>query len=285
MENQNFNLKLFGGKIKIIVYTPKKDSQIKTKEIVQKGYIEALRLQKIFNFFDEESELSLLNSKRKLKVSKDLLSVIKKALEFSYLTNGEYDISLGKKILQRKKGEQLKKINSSYKDIEIKSNEILLKNKDALLDLGSIAKGYITDKLGEFLKKEGLDEFIIDSRGDILVSGKNEYLIGVQHPRESKTLFKLKLKNEAVATSGDYNQFDKIFDKSHIINQKEIISITVIAPKLEEADAYATALFVASEKERNELIKKNKNVKVLIMDKKLNQNMFNNFKEKIYNEY
>ena len=63
-----------------------------------------LRLQKIFNFYDSESELSILNAKRRLEVSDDLLKVIKKAIKFSLLTNGRYDISLGKNMLERKTG-------------------------------------------------------------------------------------------------------------------------------------------------------------------------------------
>ena len=61
--------------------------------------------------------------------------------------------------LERKKGLEISKINCSYKDIKIKKtsslneHEIILENKDVMIDLGSIAKGFIADKIAEFLKK------------------------------------------------------------------------------------------------------------------------------------
>lgn len=271
---------LFGDKIKIAVYDADTG---KLQEALRQVYNEALRLGKIFNFFDKTSELSILNSRRELAVSPDLLRVIKKALDFSELAGGKYDITLGKQIIQRKNKEQIKKTGASYRNISINKNKITLKHKDVLIDLGSIAKGYMTDRLGDLLKSKGIKEFLIDSRGDILVSGEYTHALGIQHPRNAeKNLFLIKLKNQAVATSGDYNQFDRTFSKSHIINSRDIISATVVAPTLEEADVYSTALFVADEKEQLCLIEKNKNIKILLIKEDLKPVMYNNFEELIY---
>ncbi len=281
-EGIHFKEKLFGGEIEVILYGL---NNIKANEIMSKFYSEALRLQKIFNFFDTESELSKLNKMRKMKVSKELLEVLNKSLELSKLTHGDYDVSIGKEISERKNHENVNKINVSYKDIKISGDKIILKKKDVLIDLGSIAKGYITDKLGDFLKSHGVGEFLIDARGDILCSGNYEHVIGVQNPREEKENVNLiKIKNQAVATSGDYKQFDKNYENSHIINQKNIISVTVVAPTLEEADVFSTAIFVSSEKDRKKILKKNKNIKVLTLDKELNKEMFNRFEELIYKD-
>ena len=78
-----------------------------------------------------------------------------------------------------------------------------------------------------------------------------------------------------------HNQFDKTFSKSHILNSSEIISVTVIAPTLEEADVYSTALFVADDKERRKLIANNKNIKVLLIKEDLKPIMYNDFEELI----
>jgi FAD:protein FMN transferase len=283
MTELNFKKELFGGEIEFKIYASD-ESSIKdfVGEIIEQMYDEALRLQKIFNIYDKESELSLLNEKRKLKVSRELIEVIRLALKFSQFTKGEYDISLGKNILQRKKGEKVKKSQCSYKNIKINGNEVILNSKDVLIDLGSIAKGFITDKLGKFLKEKGIEDFIINSKGDLIFSGQYDYPVKVQHPRDKeKILFTLSVKNAAVATSGDYNQFYGSFKNSHIINQKEFISITIVAPTLTEADVYATALFVSDKKGRERIIKMNKNIKILLVDKNLNILMFNNFEELI----
>jgi thiamine biosynthesis lipoprotein len=273
----SFKKELFGKEIEIIIYDV--DIEI-ARDIIEEAYKEALRLQKKFNFFDGESELSILNKKRKLKVSDELLKVIKRGLEFSKITNGKYDIAIGKRILQRKTGLEETE-ESSYKDIEINGNDITLK-REAMIDLGSIAKGYITDRIADFLKSKGVENFIIDSRGDIIAYGNYEYLVEIQHPRKkNEKFYRIKIKNGAVATSGDYNQFYGNFEKSHIINSGEIISLTVVANTLEEADVYSTALFVADEEIREKMIKNNKGVKVLMIMKDLKSKAYNKFKDLI----
>ena len=266
MEELKYEKNLFGGKVNFIIYNSKKDD---SKKAVEKAFNEGLRLQKIFNFYDDKSELSRLNKKRKLKVSKELFGVIKKAISLSELTNGKYDISIGKKILNRKKGIEVE-INCSYKDIKFNGKRIELKNEDVLIDLGSIAKGYITDKMADILKKNKINEFVIDSRGDMLFCGTFNHLVEIEHPRKKdSSIGSFLISDKAVATSGDYNQYTKNFDKSHLINKKNIISATVIADTLEIADLYATALTVSSKKQRKILIEKNPKIKFFLVNKNL----------------
>ncbi len=271
---------LFGKEIEIRFY----DLNLETaKRVFEKTYLEALRLQRVFNFFDDGSELSKLNRKRKAKVSKDLLNVITDSLKFSEMTKGEYDITLGKRILNRKKGKKDIRISSSYRDVLVEGDRIKLKNKDATIDLGSIAKGFITDKLSELIKKEGVKEFIINSRGDLVFSGCMTHIIGIANPRnKKKNIHLIKMKDKAVATSGDYNQYYKEYKKSHILNQKDVISATVIAGTLEEADVLSTAIFVSDEKIRRRIIMENPEAKFFLVKEDLSEEMHNGFEEAIY---
>lgn len=277
MGELNFKYKLFGGEIGVVLY---ETERVLVSGIMEEFYAEALRLQSVFNFYDSKSELSLLNKEREREVSDELLSVIRRALVFCKITNGKYDITLGKKILSRKLGKLGENVSCSYRDIEIRGGRVKLLNKDILIDLGSIAKGYITDRLVEFLKKKGVKEFLIDSRGDLFVSGRYEHILGIEHPRaKGKELGRVNLKNKAIATSGDYKQFKNSYDNSHIINSDRIISVTVIADNLEEADVYATALFVANFTERKKLAELDKGVKILCIDKDLKQEEHNGFRK------
>lgn len=273
MKEEKFTWPLFGDKINVLIY----NYESRNKNILEEAYQEALRLQKIFNFFDEESELSKLNKKKKLKVSKELLEVIKKSIKLSKLTKGTYDVALGRNILERKNGLEESPVNNSYKDIKIRGNQIELKT-DLAIDLGSIAKGYITDRIGNFLRNSGIEEFLIDSRGDILLSGRNYHVLGVQNPRNpEENITKIKLRNISVATSGDYKQFYGNFKKSHLLNAGEVISVTVISKKLEDADAIATALFVSEGKIRQKIMKKNKKCPALVIKKNMEKEFYNKF--------
>jgi thiamine biosynthesis lipoprotein len=246
--------------------------------IIDDTYNEGMRLSRIFSVFDESSELSLLNKNRKASVSRELMYVISKSLGFSKMTRGEYDIGLGKLIQKRKNMEKEPELHCSYNDIDLRKNVIILKNENVMLDLGSIAKGYIADKMVECLKRQGVLAGLIDARGDIRVFGQHSQVIGIQHPRDRKSLIaQFNLRNSAVATSGDYNQCYGTFEKCHILNKKDAISVTVVAPSLMVADGFATALFVSAKKDRERILAENRAIKTMVIDEDLNLEYHNGF--------
>lgn len=282
MEETSLYKKLFGGEIEITIYGIEENL---ARELIEEAYLEGLRLQKIFNFYDKNSTLSLLNKKRKLKAPEELLYVLNNSLRLCRETKGAYDISLGKEFLRRKSGEELEHVNCSYKDIRINRDYVELLHKDVLIDLGSIAKGYISDKMADFLISKGVIDGMIDSRGDIISFGEQETLVEIQHPRKKGAIINsIKIKNAGVATSGDYNQYNKTFEESHIINKEDYISVTVIAPTLMEADLYATAIFVTPRDKVKALLKNNKNIKAFCIDKLLKIEVYNDFNEEYKNE-
>lgn len=267
--------KLFGGEITFIIYNTEENI---ARELVEKAYEEGIRLEKIFNFFDEKSTLSLLNKKRKMKMPKEFIEVLEIALKMCKETKGLYDISLGKEFLERKSGKEINKVNCSYKDIGVNGKVVELRDKDVLIDLGSIAKGYIADKMGEILLSNGIISGLIDARGDIRIFGEDEREISIQHPREKERVIgKVKIKEGSIATSGDYNQYNKSFEESHIINKRDYISTTVLAPTLTEADLYATALMVLPREKIKKLLNKNKKISALCINKDLKTEIYNNF--------
>lgn len=62
--------------------------------------------------------------------------------------------------------------------------------------------------------------------------------------------------DSGVATSGDYNQYDGTFERSHILNATDAVSVTVVAKALEKADLLATAIFVSDRKQIEKIMKK-----------------------------
>jgi len=264
---------LFGKEVEIAVYDM---DDMMSELVANKAYEEGLRLSKIFNIYDEKSELSLLNKNRKMRVSKELLEVINISKDFYELTDGKYDVSLGRLIQQRKNG--LKETAyCSFKDVMVDGNFITLNNNDVIIDLGSIAKGYIVDKMVETLQNEGVMAGLVDGRGDIRIFGDIIQNIGIQHPRDKdKTISKITVGECAIATSGDYNQYYGSFENSHIINSKDFTSITVVGETLAVADAFATAFFVS---DNPELLQKYKDLKVMTIDKNMNIKYYNNFEE------
>jgi len=273
MDEFSFKKSLFGKAVEIIIYDME---ELLAEDVANKAYKEGLRLSNIFNVYDNKSEISLLNKNRKMKVSPEFTQLMKIAREFYELTKGKYDVSLGKLIYQRKNG-LTEDANCSFRNIDIDDNFITLNNPDVLIDLGSIAKGFIVDKMAETLENEGVVSGIVEGRGDIRIFGDRIENISIQHPRIKDEIIKtIKVKNCGIATSGDYNQYYGNFNKSHIINSLDLSSVTVVAPTLTLSDAFATAFFVSKD---IKLLDKYRDVKMMTIDKNMNITYYNGFEE------
>ncbi len=270
-------MRLLGGEIEIAIYgADRMLADIHLDELYGRG----LEMQKIFNFFDPKSELSRLNRKRKLEVSQELKEVLEKATEYCRMTNGNYDVCKGREFLQRKQKKSVQAVSCSYKDIKIDGNFVSLGHTDALVDLGSIAKGYIGDKLAEQMQEMGIESGFINLRGDMRIYGEHKEIVEVQHPRDKeKRLCPFFLENMAVATSGDYNQYDMTFEKCHILGRKDIISASVIANTLMEADAAATSIFVMGAENAKSFLSKNPSLRCMAIDSNLALHFYNGFNE------
>lgn len=157
-------------------------------------------------------------------------------------------------------------------DLQIKGDKVLFKKR---MDFSGIAKGYITDEGVKLLKKRGWKNFILDSGGDMFVSGLNK---GEKWEIELEgfSLDKLKLKIEdlAVATSGitrrKWASDGKKFH--HLINPKnpndfsfDLKSVSAISDTTEEADVFAKVLFLMGKVDGLQFANQ-KNISVIFLD-------------------
>ena len=275
------------------------------------------RMDRIMSNYKKDSELSRLNRnavKAPVPCGAELLDVIEKSQYYSELSDGAFDITISPFVALwgffDEKGHipPNKEIDRllpavSYKNIVIsksvdpkKPSTVFLKNTQTQIDLGAIGKGYAVDKALEIIKKFGIDNACVNLGGNIYVlgasAGKNTWKIGVQHPRnKDEILGYLELKNEATATSGDYERFFEIKGKrySHIINPKTgmpvngIIAVTIVAPTGTEVDALSTSAFVLGPEKGLKLIRKIPNADASIAyekDGKIMIDMTNGFENK-----
>jgi len=269
-----------------------KIEKIKNSDKILNSAFELIKnLEDKFSIFKEESEVSKLNKYKKLKVSADLFEIIKNAIYISEITDGAFDItckpiinlykekSKENKIPTKREIEEiLRKVG--WKKIKIRDNLITI--PDGMeIDLGGIAKGYIVDKVFQYLKSNGIKNGIINGGGDIYCWGLNEngknWKIGIENPfEENKIIGIFGIKDKGIATSGNYKRYIDIKNKKigHIINPKtglpagkDIVSVTVIAPNCTIADGFATGIFVLGIEKGLEIVNKLQNVECLIIDK------------------
>src|SRR4029078_5463526 len=103
------------------------------------------------------------------------------------------------------------------------------------------------------LKEKGFANFYVDAGGDILSQGFNKenkkWRIGIKNPFDIREIVKvLKITNQGIATSGNYERGEHIYNPITGKIQNEIVSLTVIGPNVYEADRFATAAFAMGKK-------------------------------------
>jgi thiamine biosynthesis lipoprotein len=125
------------------------------------------------------------------------------------------------------------------------------------IDLGGIAKGYGVDRAADILRDAGVTDALIDLSGNMVALGNAVghpgWNLGIRDPDDRDAyVARLRISGEAIATSGDYEQFvdadgtrhGHIIDPRTGWSARGLTSVTVVAADAMVADAWATALFV-----------------------------------------
>ncbi|MFI2432769.1 FAD:protein FMN transferase [Streptomyces sp. NPDC018693] len=111
------------------------------------------------------------------------------------------------------------------------------------LDPCAVVKGWSVQRAAELLTAAGVRRFCLNAGGDVVVSG-GPWRIGIRHPEHADKLCTvLELTEGAVATSARYERGDHILDGRTGRPATGLLSLSVVAPTLTEADTVATAGF------------------------------------------
>ena len=232
-------IKIMGGETIISAHHKDKIFEKKIIEFTQKNLEE---LVNVFNLYDKKSNLFLLNKNRECDYNSHLEFLLKESFYFYEFSNRKFNVFLGKKILEVKSNKydnfKIKNIDISkfnFSDLfEISKTKIRIIQKDILIDLGGIAKGYIIQKAFEkTLKKFFLKRFdlMINSRGDIICKFKKLKNIGIENPFNKKIFENVLVKKGSIITSGHDRQYFK--KGSHIVgSESDILCITLKSEKI-----------------------------------------------------
>ncbi|AOR31470.1 thiamine biosynthesis protein [Streptomyces fodineus] len=111
------------------------------------------------------------------------------------------------------------------------------------LDPCAVVKGWSVQRAAGVLSAAGARRFCLNAGGDVVVSG-GPWRVGIRHPEQAGRLCAvLAVTDAAVATSGRYERGDHILDGRTGRPATGLLSLTVVAPTLTEADGTATAAF------------------------------------------
>ena len=262
---------LMGTVVEITVAAQNEKS---AEEAMTAAFKEIRRLEEIMSTYIPSSDISRVNAAAGLspvKVHRDLILVVKKALEFARVSGGAFNIALGPaidlwnvtesdRIPSDQELEAIRPLTDLRNIIVDEPTETLfLKEKGMRINLGGIGKGFAADYAYNVLLKQGVKSGIVAIAGDLRVFGKrpdgSAWNIGITHPRKKEGVMAqvqfLDRADMAISTSGDYERF---FMKNgvryhHVLSPDTLHpsrgnqSVSVIAKDSTTADAISTAIF------------------------------------------
>ena len=267
----------------------------KAEEAMEAAFGEMERVNLLMSHYRPDSEVGRITrfaGREGVPVSPETLEVIERALYFSRLSEGALDITIGPAFRlwnfrggkipdDRSLRESLQRVDYRKIKVDRPASSVFLEDAGMELDLGAIAKGYAVDLASAALRKKELGNFLVRIGGEIKARGEKEpgapWVIGIQHPRlPSSLLARLKLRDAAVSTSGDYEHFflqggeryHHILDPSTGRPARECQSVTILAPASMDADALATTVFVLGPKKGFSLLAKLPGAHAVIVDRR-----------------
>jgi thiamine biosynthesis lipoprotein len=209
-----------------------------------------------------------------IELSQHFINVMDQSITLSELSDGRFDVTLGPiidlwgfgptKRLNTPSDEDVQRVAKSVGLSEVLSYDrgqktLEKRQSESELNFSAIAKGYAADVIAQTLQNIGIQNYMIEIGGDMIVRGVNQngdqWRVAIEKPVEGDRAIELilSLKDQALASSGDYRNFYMEDGKrlSHIIDPKtmrpvthSLASVSVIANDAAWADGLATALLV-----------------------------------------
>lgn len=262
----------FDTVIQVTLYDAGKES------LLEDCFALADRYEHYFSNTVEDSDISKINAAGGVPVTvhDETIELLQMGIAYGDLSQGKFDITIGNlsdlwnfstKALLEETDASLVPSNTEikaalstvdYHCIEINGNEVTLTNPDAKIDLGGIAKGYIADKMKEFLNENGVTSGFINLGGNVLVLGPkadgSAYTIGIQRPfsDDGSSIASVKVTDETVVSSGVYERCFTVDDTlyHHILDtatgypyDNGLLGVTIITKASVDGDGLSTTCF------------------------------------------
>ncbi|MCL5099129.1 MAG: FAD:protein FMN transferase [Candidatus Omnitrophica bacterium] len=266
---------------RIVMYAP---DQAAADHGAELAFNRIKALDDMMTDYDPQSELMRLCRQpagTPVQVSSDLFDILAQSKLVSETTGGAFDVTVGPIIrlwrtarktrvlpTEEAVSEARRAVGCKRLVLDFSKHTVTLTVPGMKLDLGGIAKGLAADQALAILKSDGLDRAMVAASGDIALGapppGRSGWSIGIasiDHPEEGLTR-EVKLRNAAVSTSGDTEQYVEINGRrySHIVNPEtgmgltERIGVTIVAPNATTSDSLATAVSVLGARRGLELV-------------------------------
>lgn len=264
-------------------------------QAIDSAEMEVDRIESLISSWDPNSETSRINLQAGIapvKVSDELLELIARSKKISNISNGYFDISFasintlwsfdGRDMVAPSASELEKSIQLIDHEkiiLDREAGTVFLTEKGMKIGFGGIGKGYAANRAKQIMVEQGIESGVVNAGGDIIAWGLRlngkPWSIGIADPKDRDGIISwLDMTDRSVVTSGSYEKFVTINGErhGHIINPKTgwpskgLISVTIVCPDAELADALATTVFVLGLDEGLKLVNHLNEVEAILID-------------------
>ena len=238
--------------------------------------------------FNKTSVISTVNRNEDVVTDDMFAEVFDKAMTISRETDGAFDITVAPLVNLWGFGfrndvpptdravDSLRRL-TGFDKVRMADRRVVKSDPRIMLDCSAIAKGYGCDVVARLLRRRGVENFMVEIGGEVVVSGVSSkrvpWRIGVNKPTEdslstaNELQATLSVTDRAMATSGNYrNYYYKDGRRyAHTIDprtgrpvQHSLLSATVLAADCATADAYATAFMVMGMERARKVLERHK---------------------------
>lgn len=248
------------------------------------------------------SELSRINreaAQRAVPLSDEMYGLVERALHYSRLTGGAFDISyaaVGQLYDYRQRQRPTVEALAAARALvgwqglllDAGSRTLRFAREGMRIDLGGFAKGHAVDNAARLLQRRGVRHAYISAGGDSRVMGSRRSTAGSASPAESRpwtvairdprrageVVAVLPLEDCSVSTSGDYERyFDDGPERVHHLldpatgrSPQHVHSVTIIAADGLASEALSKAVFVLGVQRGLALVDSQPGVDAVVVD-------------------
>jgi len=233
------------------------------------AFAEIARLELLLSEWREGSEVAAVNQgagRGPTAVGDELFELLERARDVSVASEGAFDITVGalwgawdfrwgtaRIPSDAELARRLRLID--WRRVVLADRAVTLPDPEMRVTLGGIAKGYAVDRASAVLSRRGLTDHLVVAGGDLVARGTKlgrPWRIGIRDPHRWAIYATLDLRDEGVATSGNYERFfvrdgvryHHLLDPATGRPARGLAAVTTRAANATAADAYSTAVFV-----------------------------------------
>jgi thiamine biosynthesis lipoprotein len=274
----------------IVAYS---ESPAQASDAIDQALREIVRLDEVMSDYKPDSALSRLNRSgydHSQTVPRDLYRVIEESLEYSRLSGGRFDVTVGPLVKLWKgamrgghapSADEEKKLRAcvGYQKIELlPPDRIRLHSACLQIDLGSIGKGYALDRAADLLRAHGVSRALLDAGGSSIYAlgappGESGWLIHLRDPSNHASP-QVRLTDNSVSTSEQTppSLFSGQQAPGHIVDPEKGVpvrsrfAVSAVARTATASDALSTTLLLVGPEQGEGLVRKLTDVAAIWID-------------------